>query len=340
MIRYWLAFALCIAAVNCNGQLKRFAFTEPKMGSPFHIIFYCGDSTEASLLAQQSFALVDSFVQIFSDYIDTSELSKLSASSNQNAVPVNVSPAMLDILKASKLAFNKSNGAFDITIGPLVKLWRKARKSKNFPSRTTINTARQSTGFSKLIIDTSAKKITLTQAGMQLDLGGIAQGYIAQKIIDFLLGRNIGQALVNASGDIVISGAPPGTQGWVVGINVPETADELLPQTLLLQHMSVTTSGDVYQFMEHDGKRYSHIIDPRTGYGITSQKNVTAIAKDGTTADWLATACSILPVKKAKKLAASLHAEIMVAVFTKGKLVVHTTKGFTKYLQKKNENQW
>jgi FAD:protein FMN transferase len=280
---------LCIA-FTVNAQQKRFSFTEPKMGSPFTIVLYSNDSAQATLLAKKSFNLVDSFVFIFSDYIDSSELSRLSATAGSNT-SVSISPALFDILLQSKKAFDKSEGAFDITIGPLSMLWRKLRKAKQFPADETVQTIKKLIGFDKLILDTINKKVTLTQPGMKLDLGGIAQGYIAQKIIDFLHSQNINYALVNASGDIVMSSAPSGLNGWTVGINLPERTDELLSRTLLIQQKAVTTSGDAYQFTEHNGKRYSHIIDPRTGYGVTWQRNVTAIANDGTTADWLATAC-------------------------------------------------
>ncbi len=318
-------------ALNGTAQLKRFSFDEPKMGSPFNIVFYHSDSMQAVNLARQCFNLVDSFVFIFSDYIDSSELSKLSASSAANAKPVDVSPALLEILVVSKIAFEKSEGAFDITLGPLIKFWRKARKAKEFPSNQAVQVKRSLIGFNKLQIDTAYKTASLLEAGMQLDLGGIAQGYIAQKVIDFLSFRQVNHAMVNVSGDIVMSNAPPGSKGWNVGINVPETTDELLPRTLQLQNVAVTTSGDAYQFIEHNGKRYSHIIDPRTGYGVTSQRNVTVIAKDGTTADWLATACSILSIKKAKKLATKLGAQVLIGEIKKGRLVFNSTKGFSFY---------
>lgn len=300
------------------------------MGSPFTIIFYSDDSVQAATIANQCFNLVDSFVSIFSDYIDTSELSRLSATAGLNR-PVAVSPAMLDILMLAKIAFKKSEGAFDITIGPVVKLWRQARKTKQFPSPEIIKQARILTGFNKIVIDSINKKVILLQRGMQLDLGGIAQGYIAQKIINFLSKQHINYALVNASGDIVTTGAPPGTNGWTIGVNVPESKEELLTEKLLVQHKTVSTSGDAYQFMENGGKRYSHIIDPRTGYGVTSLRNVTVIAADGTTADWLATACSILPIKKAKQLATQMGAEVLIAEIKNDSLIFRMTNGFSLY---------
>lgn len=306
---------------------QRFSFTESKMGSPFNIVFYCNDSTEARRLAQQCFALTDSLVFIFSDYIDTSELSRLAASS-ATARPVSVSPALWEILLRSKIAYEQSKGAFDITIGPLTKLWRKARKAKQFAAKEDVLSKKTLVGFNKIIFDTVRHQVTLTEPGMQLDLGGIAQGYIAQKVIDFLSSQHIQRALVNVSGDIAVTGAPPGTGGWKVGINIPETADELLPRTLQLQLTAVTTSGDAYQFIEHKGKRYSHIIDPRSGYGVTFQRNVTVIAPDCTNADWLATACSILSVKKAKKLCTRFGAALLIGENKKGKIVFYSTKNF------------
>jgi FAD:protein FMN transferase len=327
---FFTVFFICIA-ISGRTQQKRFSFSEPKMGSPFSIIFYSNDSMQATLLAKQCFNLVDSFVFIFSDYIDSSELSKLSASAGVHEMPVHVSPALFELLLLSKNAFDKSESAFDITIGPLSKFWRKYRKAKQFPTDEAVQASRKLIGFNKLLIDTVNKKVSLTQSGMQLDLGGIAQGYIAQKIIDFLHTQHIDHALVNASGDIVTSSAPPGTRGWTVGVNVPETKDELLSQTLLMQNKSVSTSGDAYQYIEHEGKRYSHIIDPRSGYGVTFQRNVTVIANDGTTADWLATACSILPIKKAKMLATQLGAEVLIGEIKNGRLIFYSTKGFATY---------
>ena len=331
MNRIFIIVLLLLPSSDCIAQQKRFSFSQPKMGSPFAIIFYADDSLQANLLASQSLALVDSFVLIFSDYIEGSELSELSATAGSRGGGAIISPAMLDMLLLAKNAFDKSSGAFDITIGPLSKFWRNCRKAKNFPTDKQVKSLQKLIGFNKLVLDTIHKKVTLIQPGMQLDLGGIAQGYIAQKIIDFLYSQHISRALVNASGDIVVSGVPPGLKGWTVGINIPESTDELIPGTILLHHKAITTSGDAFRFMEHNGKRYSHIIDPHTGYGVTYLRNVTAIANDGTTADWLATACSILSIKKAIQLATQLGAEILIGEIKNGKLIFYSTKGFNRY---------
>ena len=305
-------------------------FSQPKMGSPLQIIFYSEDSIKANTIAEQCFQLVDSLVLIYSDYIDSSELNRLSLQAGTNKY-VKVSGALFDILSISKSAYKKSERTFDITLAPVIKIWRNARKQKVFPDSATIKEKLSLTGFNKIKIDEANHTVQLLQQGMQLDLGGIAQGYIAQKIIDLLKNKHIEIALVNVSGDIVVTGLPPGTKGWTVGINVPGKTDDLLKKILIITNKAVTTSGDVYQYLEYNGKRYSHIVDPRTGYGITSQKNVTVIADDGITADWLTKPCSILPVRKAKKLAHSLNAEVLIGEITKGKLVFVSTKGFTRY---------
>ena len=302
------------------------------MGSPFNIVLYANDSVKASALAAQCFQLVDSLNNIFSDYLPASELNKISATAGNGGTPVPVSPAMLDILLRSKEAYKKSSGTFDITIGPLIKLWRQARKEHTFPEDSIIKKTLLLTGFKYIHIDTAAKTVSLTKHGIQLDLGGIAKGYTAQQVIDLLKQNGIAQALVDAGGDIATSDAPPAAKGWTIGINVPETMEDLLPKKIVLHDMAVATSGDVYQYLEHEGKRYSHITDPRTGYGVTSLRNVTVIAKDGATADWLATACSILPVSEAKKLAAGMHAQLLIATIHEGKTLFYITKGFANYL--------
>jgi len=319
------------AGLQSNAQLQRFSFTEPKMGSPFTIILYTADSVEAVASSIGCFNLVDSLVNIFSDYIDSSELNRLCVRAGFNSKPFECSFALFDILLQSKYAYEKSKGSFDITLGPVTRLWRKARKEKIFPSPELVREKLELSGFNKMKIDTITHAVSLQQTGMQLDLGGIGQGHIAQQVINYLQTVHIENALVDVSGDIVCIGKPPGKKGWTVAINIPESKDELLPRHLLITDKAVTTSGDVYQYMEHDGKRYSHIVDPVTGYGITSQKNVTVIAADGTTADWFTKACSVLPIKETKEIATSLHVEFLITEIKNGKIVFFSSKGFAGY---------
>lgn len=326
----FIALTFLLIIKTGRGQENRYSFSASKIGSPFNIILYTKDSVTAANTASASFALVDSLVNIFSDYIDSSELSRLSSHPGK---PMHLSPALYDLLIHSQVAYKKSEGTFDITVGPLSKLWRKARKSNVFPGADAVKDALHLTGFDKIKIDTIAHTLVMSQPGMQLDPGGIAQGYIAQAVINYIKEKQIRNALVDVSGDIVAIGAPPGAKGWAIGINKPGQKETLLKHHLLISNKAVSTSGDVYQFMEHNNKRYSHIIDPRTGYGITAQKNVTVIAADGTTADWLTKACSILPLKKAIKLAKAMDAALLVNTIKKGRIISYTNHSFRTYLQ-------
>jgi thiamine biosynthesis lipoprotein len=292
------------------------------------------DSNKANHLARKSYELVDSLNHIFSNYDSSSELSKINASAG--LLPYKMSRAMLDLVQKSQYAYIQSKGAYDISIGPLSSLWRNARKAKLFPEASTVLATKKLVGFAQVKINKRLGTIFLPNANMQLDFGGIAKGYIAQWVINFLKANGIQQALVDAGGDIVMSGAPLNQQGWLIGVNLPETTDQLLNKKLQLSNCSVATSGDVYQFIEYKGVKYSHIINPLTGYGVTNLRNVTIVAKTGATADWLATACSILPIKEAKQLAISHQAALLITTLKNGKLVFEATPNFKNYWQTTN----
>jgi thiamine biosynthesis lipoprotein len=303
------------------------------MGSSFNMIFYHTDSTEAVSLAKECFLIVDSLNNIFSDYSSESEVGKLALQTNQT--DIKISDELFSMIIRSKNAWERSGKTFDITIGALTQLWRKAKKENRFPSEAEIKAAKDLTGFKNLIVNERSKTIAFKKSGICFDFGGIVPGYAAQKIIDFLKTKNINMALVDASGDIVMSDAPPGKGGWTIGINLPENENEIWDKKLELKNFAVSTSGDVYRYTIHNGIKYSHIIDPRTGYGVTSQRNVTVITKYGADADWLATACSILPIKKALKLAKKEHAAILIATMNGEKITTYKSKSFDKYFQKK-----
>lgn len=314
--------------ISSYAQNKRYRFSEQKMGSPLTIIFYTQDSIVAQKQASQCFKLVDSLNHIFSNYDSSSELSVINQQAGK--AKTYASPLMWELILLSKQAYEKSMGTYNIAMGPLTQIWRIARREKQFPSKTKIEAALLQCDFSHLEINEIDHSINLKK-GMQIDFGGIGKGYIAQKIVQYLNSQGISECLVDAGGDMVLGNAPPQKKGWSIGVNQPEKTMDLLPQNLLLHNLSVATSGDVYQFIEHHQKKYSHIINPKTGYGITSLRNVTVIARDGALADWLATACSILPIMEAKKLAHSLQAELFITELLKGRTQTYYTSGFTKY---------
>ena len=317
-----------------QAQTRKFSYSEMKMGSAFNLIIVSADSNKANHLARKSYELVDSLSHIFSNYDSSSELSKINASAG--LLPYKMSPAMLDLVQKSQYAYIQTKGAYDISIGPLSSLWRNARKAKLFPEASTVLATKKLVSFAQVKINKRLGTIFLPNADMQLDFGGIAKGYIAQWVINYLKANGIQQALADAGGDIVMSGAPLNQKGWLIGVNLPETTDDLLNKKLQLSNCSVATSGDVYQFIEYKGVKYSHIINPLTGYGVTNLRNVTIIAKTGATADWLATACSILPIKEAKQLAISHQAALLITTLKNGKLVFEASPNFKNYWQTTN----
>ncbi len=328
-----LCFCCQAFAMQARAQWKRFSFTESKMGSPLSLIIYETSAGKAQATANRSYMLVDSLVEIYSDYIEKSELNLLSRSSGSGQW-IKVSPAMLDILLHSRKAYRLSNGAFDITTGPLVRRWRIARREKTLPEARELEALRATTGFNHIRICKHKSTVKLKKPGMQLDLGGIAQGYIAGKILELIRNSGAHAALVDVSGDIVAFGHPPEKSGWTIGINIPEQ-EEILPRQILLKNAAVSTSGDVYQYLEVDGKRYSHIVDPKTGYGLTNQRNVTVIARDPVTADWMSTACSILPFKNVKRLAKRTRSEYLIGYLHDDQLRWVQSEGFKQQMELK-----
>ena len=301
-----------------EAQDNRYTYSTQKMGSPFNLVLYADTKQIADSAAKESFRLVDSINLICSDYDSTSELFKLRYS--VVGLPVRVSPILFELLYVAKAANKDAYGSFDITVGPLSRLWRSARKSQQFPTNGAINTARNRIGFNKVQLDSAAQTITFLQPNMQLDMGAIAKGYAADMVLALLQSHGITNALVDAGGDMVVAGMPPQKKGWTIGINVPGQQEQLLEPKLILSNKAVATSGDAFQYMLHEGKKYGHIIDPRTGYGVTFQRNVTVVAPDATTADWLATACSILTLNQVKILAKKYKSEVLITTLQNGRI--------------------
>ena len=292
------------------------------MGSPLNITLFSEDSAKASFLAKKSFQIADSLNLIFSDYLENSELNQLSKTAGTGTFTP-VSPALWDIIKQSIEASQKCQGAFDISVGSIVKLWRKARKEKVLPDKDILQKSLQGIGYQYIVLDFVHHSVKLLHKNTALDLGGIAKGYVAQVIVNFCKKQGIEKALVDAGGDLAMTG-----KDWRIGISIPNS-EELMQGFLVLQNQAVATSGNRYQFVAIKGKKYSHIVNPHTGLGLTHQRNVTVIAPDGATADWLATACSVLSVRKALKLIKHMpRCEVLMLETRKGKLRKWQSEGF------------
>jgi FAD:protein FMN transferase len=176
-------------------------------------------------------------------------------------------------------------GAFDPTVGPFVELWRVARRTGKLPDRAALDSAAARVGWRHVHLDSAARAARLDVAGMRIDLGGIAKGYILDQARAELGRQGLRRVLLQAGGDISTGDPPPGRAGWrVAGV----------PGGSTLANAAVSTSGDTEQFVIIGGVRYSHVLDPRTGVGLTSRRQATVVAPDGATADALATALTVL----------------------------------------------
>jgi thiamine biosynthesis lipoprotein len=263
--------------------LQRFTYSEPHMGTLFKIVVYAADKTMADHAVEAAFARVVELDRIMSDYKPTSELMRLCAKAGGDPVPV--SPELFFVLSRAQEVARKSEGAFDVTVGPVVRLWRQARKEKKLPDPDKLAAARALVGYQNIRLTEKDRTVQLLKPGMQLDLGGIAKGYTADEILAVLKKHGLTHALAAAGGDIAVSGPPPGTDGWKVVIAPLGDQDARAPRTLLLHDAAVSTSGDAEQYVEIDGRRYSHIVDPRTGLGLVGRMSATVVAPNGITAD-------------------------------------------------------
>ncbi len=285
--------------------LTRFTFTEPHMGTRFQLTLYAPDEAKARAASKAAFERIAELDRIMSDYKPDSELMQLCKKSG--GAPVSVGPELFHVLAHAQEIAGLSDGAFDVTIGRVSRLWRRARKSHELPSADELAKARDLVGYKNLILDPDAQTVRLAKRGMMLDLGGIGKGYAADEAQEVLKKHGITRALVAAGGDIVVSGPPPDADGWSVGVAPLNNPNAKPSRYLVLKDSAVSTSGDFEQHIEIDGKRYSHLIDPRTGVGLSERLSVTVIARHGIYADPLTKAVSVLGAERGLALIESLE---------------------------------
>lgn len=282
---------------------QRFVFEKAEMGVPFRITLYAADEAAARAATDAAFERIEVLNSILSDYDPDSELSRLAQTSGR-AVPV--SADLWHVLALSQRIAERTDGAFDVTIGPLVNLWRRARRKHELPSPDLIAEMRARVGFRKLRLDRANRTAELLAPNMRLDVGGIAKGYAVDEALRILTTHGIARALVAASGDIGASGPPPDQPGWRIEVAALDAEGAPPAQLVWLNHSAVSTSGDTFQRVEIDGVRYSHIVDPRTGVGITDHSLVTVLGPDCTTTDSWETTVTILGPERGLKVIADI----------------------------------
>ncbi|SFI18494.1 thiamine biosynthesis lipoprotein [Planctomicrobium piriforme] len=277
-----------------NSPLSRHEFVQIRMGVPVRIVVYASDPVSAIQATDAAYERLKQLDRTLSDYDPDSELNQLCLAPTGTAVKV--SPDLWSVLSASQKLSAQSDGAFDVTVGPLVKLWRVARRKKQLPDPADLAAAKKRVGFQHVTLDTAQQTVTLSLPEMQLDVGGIAKGYAADAAYNVLVEHGLPIALLAVAGDIRVGDPPPGRTGWRVEVEDRGRAapPDHKPLVLELCRQAVSTSGDTYQYLQLNGVRYSHIVDSKTGLGLTTPGSVTVVAPTCMQADGLATALSIL----------------------------------------------
>jgi thiamine biosynthesis lipoprotein len=281
--------------------LARFEFSTEKMATELKIVCYAATHDAAATAVLAAFLRVDEIEQELSDWRESSEVAGLRrACANGPAGPLPASADLVAVLQVAQRVAAESNGAFDVTVGPLVELWRRARRREELPGDAALRDARARVGFENVEFDAAQRTVTFKIGGVRLDFGGIAKGFAADAVLQVLAAHGITRALAAAGGDIAVADPPPDSDGWrieLAGLDVDTGADDgpPPPRTLLsLAHAAVSTSGDTWRYVEIDGVRYSHVVDPRTGMGLTRRVLSSVVAPDGATADALATATDVV----------------------------------------------
>ena len=325
-----VAVGLALAASAQGSSLSRFEYFRIQMGTRVRIVLYADSEGRAREAAAKAFERIDALERIMTDYDPSSELMRLSHDAGE--APRAVSQDLFAVLERAMEYSRLSGGAFDVTVGPLVELWRKARRSGRLPAPEALEAARARVGFRNLALDRTARTVDFAMAGMKLDLGGIGKGFAADQALAVLRSEGVSAALVAAGGDISLGEPPPSQPGWRIAIANPGLAAAAAPPDLVLSHCGVSTSGDAEQFVEIGGARYSHVVDPRTGLGVRDSASVTLIAPDATGSDALATALSVIEPSAGLKLADSLEG---VAAF----MVQRTAGGLRTYASRRMQNR-
>lgn len=313
-------------------ETSRFEFERAEMGLPFRLVLYAPDAAEAGRAADAAFGRIHELNGSLSDYDDTSELSRLSRSSGMGHwVPLGADLAR--VLRTADSISRESDGAFDVTVGPLVQVWKRARRQRELPSEAVLSSARASSGWTNLLLRRSGGgwEAELLRPGMRLDLGGIAKGYALDEAGVVLRAMGYPRFLISGGGDIVVGHPPPGSRGWRVQVGVFDAPHAPAPRSVLLRDEALATSGDTFQRAEIGGRRYSHIVDPRTGVGLTDHSLVTVIAPNGMQADALSKVISVLGAGEGWAIARRRDAQVFVMKMPDDRIEQWESPGFASF---------
>jgi thiamine biosynthesis lipoprotein len=303
--RYQLFLCLIFISIfGCSkGEIKKYQDNQILLGTQVSITVFSEDAQKANRAIDLAFQRISELEAILTKYKKDSDIGRLNLS---DSGWIKVSPVTFEVIKKS-VEFGKiSNGAFDITIDPILRLWEEAQKRDSLPSSDELKRVTESIGYTNIMLRPKSLEVRLKKAGMSIDLGGIGKGYIVDEAVKVLKSQGIRHGLIDAGGDLYILGDNPERGRWRIGIRNPLKPDQNL-RYLEISNKAVATSGHYMRFYTVQGKRYSHIIDPRTGWPVQEKvASVVVIAPDATTADAMATAIIVLGPDKGVKLAESI----------------------------------
>lgn len=288
---------LLIFSSSCVGNTT---FSEKRllMDTLVEIKVVSFDKTTAQKAINLAFNRIKKLEARLNKFDDKSELSKLNAASKDE--PIKVSDELFYCIKKA-LEFSRiSNGAFDVTVEPLMKLWRNAEDKKTLPSDSEIKDALFRIGYSNIKLDDKNKTISFLKPDIRIDLGGILKGYAADEAIGVLKEQGITQALVNIGGNIYCLGKKPDKKYWSLGLQHPKVKDEVIG-SIKLEDQAISTSGSYERFVRINEKQFSHIINPKTGFPVEGLLSVTVISNLAIDADALSTAIFVLGKEKGRE---------------------------------------
>ncbi len=246
------------------------------MGSTFSVVLYDEDRNKMEIAADHALDEARRLDNLLSDYKPSSEWSKVNREAS--AHPVRISDELFQLLAACLDYSRASDGAFDISVGPLMNIWGFYKGTGHLPKPGEVEAARQQIGYRHIILDSTAHTVFFDRSGIRIDPGGIGKGYAVDKMVDLLRHDGIRSALVSAAGSsIYCLGAPPGEPGWSIDIKDPANERRHVAEAVL-KDQSISTSGSSEKFFVADGKVWSHIMDPRTGYPARGVLSVSVIA--------------------------------------------------------------
>ncbi len=305
-INIWMAMAFIIAVQPLAGQgssaQKKVLLL---MGSRFEITAVAEDDTIAWEAINAGIAEIQRIEKIISSWDPQSQTSEINRQAG--LMPVAVDRELYDLIFRAKKISQLTDGAFDISFASMDRVWRFDGSMTQLPTQEEVAAAKEKINWQDIILDTDQHTVFLKEKGMKIGFGAIGKGYAANRakfVMEKIGGINGG--VVNASGDLITWGKSNRPEGWTVKIADPKEKDKLLGW-LPVKDNAIVTSGDYERYIEFDGKRYAHIIDPRTGYPTTGIKSVTIVCPDAELADALATSVFVLGKEKGLKLINQLN---------------------------------